>query len=334
MRNNNPVIKGIAYYHPENVVDNGYYLDHFKKRGEDISHLLETTGRKNRYIAKDNNETMLTMGINAVNKVLDQTKVKPSELNLIAFSSGTPEYIAPTNALKLHDAIRAGQRCAVYDMNANCVGMVVALEQVSRVMRDNKKIKYALVVGSDQINRYSSFNESISYSNFGDSACAFILENVENTESGFVDSDFYTNSSNHDKIVLPAKGLTSAIHNKEMDIQDKLFRWTSFNFDGAFHSAKISIEEIIYKNNLTKKDIKKYFVSQFAKASIKQICDEIEEDENKFIFVGDEFGYTGTTSPFLAFARAVENNELQKGDYVIFWSVGAGTTCSCVLYKY
>lgn len=49
---------------------------------------------------------------------------------------------------------------------------------------------------------------------------------------------------------------------------------------------------------------------------------------------GDEFGYTGTTSPMLAYARSIEENELQIGDYVVFWTVGAGTTCATVLYKY
>lgn len=65
-----------------------------------------------------------------------------------------------------------------------------------------------------------------------------------------------------------------------------------------------------------------------------KICEEMEEDIDKFKFVGDEFGYTGTTSPMLAFAKSVEAEELKIGDYVVFWTVGAGTTCPTVLYKY
>ncbi|MBC2579603.1 ketoacyl-ACP synthase III [Clostridium sp. DJ247] len=334
MRLHNAIIKGVSYYHPENSVDNSYFLEHFQKQGQDISGLLKVTGRESRYISNDTDETVLTMSINAVNKVLEKTKIKPSQLNLIAFSSGTPEYITPSNAIKIHDSIRAGQKAAVYDINASCVGMLVALEQVSRIMRNNLNIKYALIAGSDQFNRYSRFDEAIPYSNFGDSACAIILENISNTDRGFIDSDFYTNSSNHDKIVLPAKGLSSTIHNNELEIKDKLVKWTPFDVDGAFFSAKITIEELLFRNSLTKKDIKKYFVSQFAKASMEQICNELGEDMEKFVFVGNEFGYTGTTSPILAYAKAVENNELNIGDNVIFWSVGAGTTCCGILYKY
>ena len=334
MRKHNPLIKGISYYRPQSVLDNEFFIEHFDKKGEDIRGLLESTGRRTRYVSENLNETMLTMGVKAVHDVLKKTSIKPSELNLIVFSSGTPEYISPSNALKLHDAIRAGQRAAVYDINANCVGMIVALEQVCRAMRDNTNIKYALVVGSDQLNRYARFNDAIAYSNFADSACAIVLENVSNTDRGFLESDFYTNSSNHDKIVLPAKGMSSVIHDKNISIHDKLMEWIPFNFDGAFYSAKISIEDILWKNNLTKQNIKRYFVSQFAKKSVEQICNELEEEIDKFTFIGDEFGYTGTTSPFLAYHRSVENNELNIGDYAIFWSVGAGTTCCCVLYRY
>ena len=89
------------------------------------------------------------MGLNATNNVLEKTNINPGELNLIVFSTSTPEYISPTNALKFYNEIRAGQRTDVYDLNANCAGMLVALEQVSRFMRDNPRIKYALIVGLD-----------------------------------------------------------------------------------------------------------------------------------------------------------------------------------------
>lgn len=332
--NNNCMITGVSYYHPPYKVDNNYFIEHFKKQGKDISGLLKVTGRNSRYISVNLDENMLTMGYNAAVSVLEKTHIKPSMLNMIVFSSGTPEYTSPSNALLIHSMIHGGQKCAVYDLNANCAGMLAALEQIARVMHSNPNIKYALLIGSEQFVRYSRYSEAVSYSNFGDSGCALLLENVFQTKRGFVDSDFYTNSSNHDKIVLPAMGMSETIRNKDLSLKDKLVKWTDFNLDGAFYSAKISIEEILFKNDLTKKDVKKYFISQFALKNIKCVCEELDEDINKFTFIGDEFGYTGTTSPFLAYARALENDELSVGDYIIFWTVGAGTTCVCVLYQY
>lgn len=332
--NNNAMIKGVAYYHPEHKVDNEYYIEHFKKQGEDIEGLLKATGRKSRYVSDNEEENILTMGFQAAKEVLEKVHVKASQLNLIIFSSGTPEYMLPSNAIKLHSMLGAGQKCGVYDLNANCAGMLVALEQVSRIMQSNQAVKYVLIVGSDQLNRYARYDEAIAYSNFGDSACAMVVENVFHTDRGFINSDFYTNSSNHDKILLPAKGISNVMKDRNLPTQDKLVNWTKFDLSGAFYSAKVSIEELLYKNNLRKKDIKKYFLSQFAWKSIQGVCKDLGEDIEKFTFVGDEFGYTGTTSPMLAYARALEKEELEIGDYVVFWTVGAGTTCVCLLYQY
>lgn len=331
---NNAMIRGIASYHPQNKVDNEYFIEHFKKKGEDIEGLLRTTGRKSRYISNDENETILTMGYQAAKEVLEKVYIKPSQIGLLIFSSGTPEYMLPPNSVKLHAMLGVGQKCCVYDLNANCAGMIVALDQASRAMQNNQNIKYALIVGSDQLNRYSRYDEALAYSNFGDSACAIVLENVFHTDRGLLDSEYYTNSSNHDKMVFPAKGLSCVMRDRSLSTQDKLVQWIPFDYGGAFHSAKISIEEILFRNNLNKKDIKKYFLSQFALKSIEGVCEELGENMEKFTFIGDEFGYTGTTSPMLACARAMENGELQSGDYVIFWTVGAGTTCACSLYRY
>ena len=66
---NNCLIMGVAYYHPEHKVDNEYFIEHFKELGTDISGLLQATGRHNRYISENPNETMLTMGYNAAKDV-------------------------------------------------------------------------------------------------------------------------------------------------------------------------------------------------------------------------------------------------------------------------
>lgn len=124
------------------------------------------------------------------------------------------------------------------------------------------------------------------------------------------------------------------IKDRSLSTQDKLVKWDQFDLSGAFYSAKISIEDVLFRNNIEKKNVKRYFLSQFALKNIESVANDLNEDISKFKFIGDEFGYTGTTSPMLAYAKAVEEEELEIGDYVIFWTVGAGTTCACSLYRY
>lgn len=327
-------IKGVAYYHPSTIVDNEYFLDYYRNKNQDISGLLKAMGRKKRYIADKDNENIITMGVSAVERLLKETGVNAKDIGLIVFSTGTPEHISPTNAIKLHHAIDGSNDACVYDTNANCVGMIVTFNQVCLAMNSDKDLKYALIVGSDNLSKYANYDEAITYSNFGDSACAILLENNVNRETGLIDMSNYTESINHDTINFPAKGLSNIIHNKRLAIQDKLIQWNPFDADQVIANGTKIIRKLLIKNKLDNKDIKRYFVSQLAKQTVKYVCDELHEDINKFEFVGDEFGYTGTTSPFLALARSLENKLLKQGDNVVFWSYGAGATFSCALYKY
>lgn len=82
---NNALIRGISCYHPEHKVDNEFFIEHFKKAGGRYFSLLETTGRKSRYLSDDETENIVTMGYRAAKKVLEKVYVKPSQIGLLIF---------------------------------------------------------------------------------------------------------------------------------------------------------------------------------------------------------------------------------------------------------
>lgn len=331
----NVKINRIEYYHPKTKYSNDYFVKHFSDQGIDITGLLEVTGREYRYVSQDYHENSLTMAIEASKKVITNSNIDKDDINLVVFVSTTPEFLSPTNAIKIHDSLGLGKEANAYDMNGNCAGMIIALEQVSRVMKTNNRIKYALVVGSDQLVRYSRSTEAITYSNFGESACAVLLQNVDNEPSDFIDSSSYTDSSLSSFINFPPSGFSKVLPVEEhTNKHNRIIEWIDFNTDDGFASSVDSINEILSRNNLTKSDVKLYCLSQFAKKNIDLIKTALEEPDDKFPFIGDEFGYTGVTSPFIALTDSIEKNKIKRGDHVILWTVGAGITASCVLLKY
>ncbi|QFK73313.1 hypothetical protein F7984_12755 [Pradoshia sp. D12] len=54
----------------------------------------------------------------------------------------------------------------------------------------------------------------------------------------------------------------------------------------------------------------------------------------KVIYIGDQYGYTGSSSPFLAFHEGIQDGRIKRGDYVMFWTVGAGHQFIAMLWKY
>ncbi|SES76486.1 3-oxoacyl-[acyl-carrier-protein] synthase-3 [Salinibacillus kushneri] len=322
-------IKAVDIYHPEKVVNNDYYIEHFKEK-KDISHFLEIMGRDKRYVIDNEEENGLTMGIEASKKVLEKAKLTGQDIDLIVFSTQVPETTFPTNATYVHHAIDAKNETIIMDSNANCAGMTLAVEQASYYMKANPRVNKALIIGSDYNTLVSNPKEEITYACYGDAAAAVILEKTEE-DTGFIDSIYFTDSINRDMIRFPKDGLTKSI------LEDKsvsAISWLPFDGGICLPPTYEMISTLLERNNLNAKDIKAYCLSQFALSNILKIQDHFNLDDEQIVYVGDRFGYTGTSSPFIALHQGIESGRIKRGDYVLFWTVGAGYELVATLFKY
>ena len=125
-------------YHPDNKINNDFFIKHFEEKGVDLTDFLAKLGRNERYIIKNDKENALTMAIEAAKNALIDANISPEQLDAIVYSSDTPEYLCPSNALIINHYLNAFNAHTVYDLNSNCVGMVVALDQISRYMKTSK----------------------------------------------------------------------------------------------------------------------------------------------------------------------------------------------------
>jgi len=314
----------IGMYHPENKVGNDFYLEHFKEQGRDITGLLASLNKKERYVAGEG-ETTLTMGIEASKRALAKAGMTGADIDMIIFSTQVPEYIIPTNAMLVHEALGCQSHVVVMDSNAKCAGMTVAVEHASRYMMANKRVNRALVIGSDHLTAISNPEQEITYANQGDAACAVLLERTEEA-TGFIDAEYHTYSGNTDKIVYPKEGFVKQIPGFIDFIP----------FDPSFGAPIITglMEELLERNKLDSNDIAGFFLSQFAYGDTLLVKEHFGVEDDKMNFVGDRFGYTGTSSPFLALHEAVEAGKIKRGDYLMFWTVGAGHQFVAMLYQY
>lgn len=96
----NMLVDGVSIYHPENKVDNSFFIEYFQSNfNKDITSLLRHLRRKERFLVNNDQENALTMGIAAAKNVLLETHTEPHEIDMIVFVSDTPEYFVPSNAL-------------------------------------------------------------------------------------------------------------------------------------------------------------------------------------------------------------------------------------------
>ncbi|WP_239618586.1 ketoacyl-ACP synthase III [Cohnella mopanensis] len=324
-------IRDIGIYHPANEVANDYYIERFRKQGTDVTGLLKALGRDKRYVIEDSGENSLTMSIEASNNVLRSSGLTGRDIDLIIFTSQTPEYLLPSNALKLHNALGGDLNTVCFDINANCAGMLVAVEQASRYMLGNPRIERALVVGADSISVHSP-NEPVYHSNFADSAVAVILERASDTR-GFIDSVYQTDTSVINNSLFPAQGLSN-LYREEYTAKDAQIKFMPFDDSVCVDSAVDTVRILLERNGLAKEEIGSFLFSQFSIGNLKLVSERLGIDADKVPYIGDRYGYTATNSPFVALYEALKEGKIARGDYLVFWTVGAGWQNVSLLLQY
>lgn len=327
---NNIKIKGIEVYHGSDVIDNSYYIEHFKKQGKDIKHFWEDVmGRKYRYHINSSKENSLTMAINASAKVLEKTNLKGSDMDMIIYSSVLPEYVAPPSSIILHNAIGGKHSCFCHDINVNCLGMTYSLDYIYRYMQSNDKINKVLLVGSDYLNPQVSPDNELCYGQYGDAACAVIFERTAE-DCKLLGTEITVNSASNEDVRFPMCGFSNIYTAAPHEITTKWEAYDTSWLDGAIEN----MNAILSANNLTVSDISMFCFSQFSYGNIVYLREKMNISPENSMYIGDKYGYTGTSSPFIALYESIKADKVKHGDYVMFWTVGAGTIHMAILIKY
>jgi 3-oxoacyl-[acyl-carrier-protein] synthase III len=323
-------IRDIEVYHGAKVQDNKMYIDHFKARGKDIEHFFrDVIGRDKRYLIDSEKENTLTMAVTAAKSVLNKSNLSGEDLDMIIFSSQLPEYIAPPSSIHIHQALGCKVNCICYDINVNCTGMSTALEHTAKYMSVSDNINRALIIGCDYLNMTADPESEYCYGLYGDAACAMIIEKTTE-EIGLLDSLYSIYSGEHNNILFPGCGFSNLF--KVNDKKELLLNWSpliKIEIEGAVHDIKTVLD----RNNLTVNDIKMFCFSQYVYKNVEQLRSLLAIGEEKSLYVGGEYGYTGTTSPFIVLYKSLKEGLVKKGDYVMIWTVGAGTSNIAVLLK-
>lgn len=323
-------IRSIEVSHGDIVEENEKYIKHFKKMGKDVEHFFrDIYGRNKRYRIDLKHENTLTLGMSAAKKALAKAELAAEDLDMIVFSSQLPEYVAPPSAALVHAGLHGKRDCICFDINVDCTGMSTALEVVSKYMTASDNINRALIVGCDLLSMTADPKCEYSYGVFGDAACALILEKTT-ADSGLIDSKLSINSEEHGDIVFPTCGFS-----KLFQIEDKSqfrLRWNpsaTVDIDGAAQD----ITELLKRNGLTPADVSMFCCSQSVRMFLEKLRSLLSIDEAHSLYVGGEYGYTGTTSPFIVLWKALQKGLVKKGDYVVIWTVGSGRTNIVLLLK-
>ncbi len=328
----NVKISGVSTVHPEEAFNNDFFIEHFEKLGLEVEGLMNHLGRGNRYLVNPKKESTITMAINVADKVMKSTNTAADDIDMVVFVSDTPEYTYPSNALFLHNKLGTKNAHIVYDLNANCIGMLSALDQVSTYLKANESLQKALIISSVNISNISRKDDTITYPNFADGAASLLLEKTRDND-GILASNYFTNSILSDVVLYPAVGFSN-IFNEDIPTDDKRLKFIPHDVSFFSDDWKRMIVQMLDNHQMNLSEIDHWIFSQFSRPEIEETLAKLEIGLDKYTFVGEEYGYTGVTSPIFALEHALDNGKIKKGDKVVFCSVAVGYSMASILYQF
>ena len=348
-------ITGTGSYIPEIIQHNSKFLDRnfFDNEGnrietkneEIIEKFQKITGIRERRYAKDELNTS-DIACLAAKEAIKNSKVDPEKIDYIilahnfgnASNNSTQVDVFPSLAVRVKNLLKIkNPKCVAYDILFGCPGWLEGVIQGYGFIKAGMAER-CLVIGADTLSRVVDVNDRDSMI-FADGAGATIIEKTDE-EGGILSHN--TASYTDDEVFYLFYGKS---YNPQADEKTKYIKMRGRKvYEFALTNVPSAMKECLDLANTDISEIKKILIHQanakMDDAIVKRLYKLFNEESPEKIMplTVDRFGNSSVATVPTMFDLIVRNklgdHKLEKGDKIIFASVGAGMHINAMVYQY
>lgn len=347
-------ITGSGSYIPTEIVSNKDFSQHvfLNDDGTPFPHpndilaekFLEITGIRERRYVTDDLQTS-DIGFIAAKKAIEDAKIDPETLDYIIFAHNFGNVkkgaiqtdLLPSLATRVKFDLRIkNPKCVAYDMLFGCPGWIEGVIQAQAFIKAGMA-KKCLVIGAETLSRVVDMHDRDSMI-YSDGAGATIIEATEE-EGGILAHEsatftydeayylFFGNSFNktHDPDVRYIK-----MHGRKI-------------YEFALSNVPKAMKECLEKSGVDVKDVKKILIHQANEKMDEAIIQRFYKLHGQtppdgimpmsIHTLGNSSVATVPTLYDSLIKGQIKNQKLNKGDVIIFASVGAGMNVNTIVYE-
>jgi 3-oxoacyl-[acyl-carrier-protein] synthase-3 len=348
-------ISGIGSYIPEKSVSNTDFSEHvfLNEDGSPFGYPNEVvvnkfksiTGIENRRYANDQ-YTSSDLGYFAAKRAIDNANIDPETIDYIIFAHnfgdvkhGTIQSdMLPSLATRVKHKLQIqNPKCVAYDLLFGCPGWIEGVLQANAFIKSGMA-KRCLVIGSETLSRVVDDHDRDSMI-YSDGAGAAILE-ASNDESGMLSYESATFANDEAGYLFFGKS-----YNPDLDPDTKYIKMYGRKiYEFALSNVPSAMKSCLDKSGLNIDDVKKILIHQanekMDEAIVHRFYKLYEKTPPKDVMpmsIHDLGNSSVATVPTLfdqVLQGKIENQEINKGDILIFASVGAGMNINAFVYRY
>ena len=320
-------ITAVGGYVPEYVLTNKILATMVDTNDEWIT---SRTGIKERRILKEQGQGTSFMAIKAAEQLLSKNNINPEDIDMVIMATATPDM--PVAATGVYVASQIGAVNAFsYDLAAACSGFLFGMSTAARYI-ESGRYKKVLLIGADKMSSIVDYTDRTTCIIFGDGAGAVLFEpNLEGL--GLQDEILRSDGVGRPSLKIDAGG--SILPPSNQTIADKQHfvhqdGKTVFKF-AVSKMADVS-EKIMQRNNLTGDDVSWLVPHQANKRIIDATSRRMNLPQDKVMLNIHRYG--NTTSATLPLCLFDYENQLKKGDNIVFAAFGGGFTWGSIYVKW
>ena len=312
-------ISGIASYTPDGILDNDMLSKMVDTNDEWIT---SRVGIKSRHILRMDGAGSSYMGTIAVNRLLENTGVKPEEIDLLICATSNPDYRFPsTGSIIAHQC--GLPRAYSYDVEAACAGFIVCLQEANAYIRSGL-YKKVIVVAAEKMSSMINYQDRATCALFGDGAAAVLVEPTEEN-TGIIDAEFHIDGTGKEFLLMKGGGSANPTTQDTLDA-----RWHFLYQEGravykhAVTDMLTSSLNVMERNGLSIDDVAYLIPHQANLRIIEAVAQRANFPMEKVLVNIQHTGNTSAASIPLCLDEM--KDKLHKGDKLILTAFGAGFT--------
>ena len=316
-------IIGTGSYVPEQIVTNN-----------DLAQIVETndewirsrTGIGERRIATT--ESTSYMAANAAMRALEQSGVKPEEIDLILLGTSSPDYCFPNGACEVQGMIGA-VNAACYDISAACTGFVYALN-TAHAFISSGIYKTALVIGSDVLSKLIDWTDRGTCVLFGDGAGAVV---VKADETGILGINMNSDGTKGNVLTCGSRTNGNFLLGKKPELGYMTMDGQEV-FKFAVRKVPECIKQVLDDAGVAAEEVKYFVIHQANYRIIESIAKRLKVSVDCFPVNMEHYGNTSGASVPLLLDEINRKGMLKSGDKIVFSGFGAGLTWGATLLEW
>jgi len=321
------------------IVGWGKYVPSHVLTNDDLAGMVDTSDEwirsrtgiiERRIAARD--ETTASMAVRAAQQALEIAGLRPVDLDMVIVATVTPDYLFPSTACLVQDALGA-RSAAAFDLSAGCTGFVYGLSVGASLIAADA-CQNVLVIGAETLSRIVDWNDRATCVLFGDGAGAVILQ-ANGADGGILSTVLGADGSGGDLLYQPAGGskhppshhaLAQGLHTLKMRGRE-VFRF-------AVRVMPAATRQVLEQAGLELSDVDLIVPHQANRRIIDASTRALGLDSTLIFSNLESYGNTSSASIPIALCEAVEQGRLQRDDLVVCVGFGAGLTWAAAAIRW